>query len=260
MDGILNFLADYYILFIILSVILLFALIGFIVGERKKNKAGVQTASATDLPINNTDTPVQNPNVTIAPEAPVMMSEPVNSEPVQMETPIVSEPVSQDVVVPVTPEVNVQNEPTLVIDEPVQPTNVAPVEAPVMMSEPATNEPVQMSEPVVSEPVTQDVVVPTTPEVQSEPVITNNGMDANTIIPDTTVEAPVQDNNIVLEPTISSEDVNTIEPSSVMPQTTENVLEPTTQEQNTNDNSIFENPDMTGTTSIFENEVNNQNN
>ncbi len=202
MDGILNFLADYYILFIILSVILLFALIGFIVGERKKNKAGVQTASATDLPINNTDTPVQNPNVTIAPEAPVMMSEP------------------------------------------------------------ATNEPVQMNEPVVSEPVTQDVVVPTIPEpeVQSEPVVTNNGMDANTIIPDTTVEAPVQDNNIVLEPTISSEDVNTIEPSTVMPQTTENVLEPTTQEQNTNDNSIFENPDMTGTTSIFENEVNNQNN
>ena len=76
MSGILNFLADYYILFIILSVVLLFALIGFIMGERKKKKKGeVETASATDLPISNGDATAvapQTPSVPVAPETPVM--------------------------------------------------------------------------------------------------------------------------------------------------------------------------------------------
>ncbi len=286
MDGILNFLADYYILFIILSVILLFALIGFIVGERKKNKAGVQTASATDLPINNTDTPVQNPDVTIAPEAPVMMSEPVNSEVVQMEVPGVN-------------ETEVSNEPTLVIDEPVNQTNtVVAEETPVMMNEPvqmdsqivnespalesevsneptlvidepAQNENMPIDEPVQMETLagneieTPDMVVPTIPEVevQNESMVTNNVEDVSPIIPSVEFELPAQDNT-VLEPTIENVDVPNVEPSLVMPEPTQNeqVLEPTMEQQNTSENSIFENPDMTGTTSIFENEVNNQNN
>ena len=175
MNAILNFLADYYVLFIFISVVLLFAIIGFIAGERKKNKGGVETASATDLPISTKDIPAEPGEApklptqsaqSVAPEvnvaatpAPAPISQPTPAAP----TPVVAttapvEPVTAAPVAPVTPEVApapaATNVPSLVIDDPEAPAAI--VEAPAT-------------------PVSAAPVAPVTPEVAPAPAATKIG-------------------------------------------------------------------------------------
>ena len=45
MEGLLNFLKNYYVIFIILSVLLIFALIGYIVDKKKKESKVYEAAS-----------------------------------------------------------------------------------------------------------------------------------------------------------------------------------------------------------------------
>ncbi len=211
MSGILNFLADYYILFIIISVILLFALIGFIAGERKKNKTDDKNANATDLPINTSDSHqvnIEAPKMPVAPEPPVMMQNNVESTPtIQNEmgnqTLVINEPTGvsssaqeTSVTLPTgAPAAEVA--PSLVIDEPaeavspVQESNVvlptgvptAEVAPSLVIDEPASA--------VVSTPET-NVVLPTgapTAEVAPSLVI-DEPASAVTSIPETNVVLP----------------------------------------------------------------------
>ena len=49
-DNILNFLADNYLIFMIVAVILLFALIGFIVDGKKKKQKGGEVVPGASVP------------------------------------------------------------------------------------------------------------------------------------------------------------------------------------------------------------------
>ncbi len=87
MESVMNFLADYYIWFFVAAGILCFALIGFIIESRKKQKSEFKGESIEEsAAVNNTvSQPVVNtpvvPETTVetltpAPETPVMSSEP----------------------------------------------------------------------------------------------------------------------------------------------------------------------------------------
>ena len=65
----------YYIIFIVISVVLLFALIGFLVSGNKKNKGEVETASATEVP------PVPEAPAPVMAETPVTTETPVAPAP-----------------------------------------------------------------------------------------------------------------------------------------------------------------------------------
>ena len=75
MDKVLTFLADNYLIFMIVAVILLFALIGFIVdGKKKKQKEGEVVPGASVPPQAVPAEPVATPAVqpAMAPETPAM--------------------------------------------------------------------------------------------------------------------------------------------------------------------------------------------
>lgn len=269
MKVLIDFLADYYVLLAIVSVVILFAIIGFMAGERKKkNKGGVETASATDQPINN--------DVSIAPETPVMMAE--------ESQPLAGEVVNQSMPTPVVPEIPLAQQtpaeekasaPTLVIDNPEEPTNeitenVAVVEQPVLEEKTESAPTLVIDEPTEAEvpSVPDQPSVPEEQEVQNVPeesvsteteapsVLEENvqpeGVVENNLpLPD--IEEPVgknenitEDNSAILEP-VSQEEVSN--EATEVP-TPEEII-PTDQT-----GSIFENPEVTGTGSIFENEIN----
>ena len=124
MDSVLNFLANYHLVFLIISVVLFFALIGFIVIGKKKSKeegASQVEGETPAAPENATETAsvFDDPNVA-TPSVPV---EPV--APSVSETPSMPE-------TPVAP-----NEPTLIIPDPA--TQAAP-ETPVVSETPVAPE------------------------------------------------------------------------------------------------------------------------
>ncbi len=194
MDSILNFLADNYLIFIIVSGVLLLALIGFIVSGRKKKKGEVQTADPVAQPmqaptptdVNQMPTPV---DTTVAPVEPVAPVAPANQELTpeqqalmgnQAAAPVEPQPVAAPVEQPAMEPV-ASDEPTLVINDPSATTTSEPaanmfdpsaalVEAPVQ-SEPVVAAPVVDSTPVSEPaPVAQDVVTPVEPQAPVAPV------------------------------------------------------------------------------------------
>ena len=75
MDKVLNFLADNYLIFMIVAVVLLFALIGFIVDGKKKKQKNAEVVPSTNVPPQPVPTAVaantapQDETVTAAPAA-----------------------------------------------------------------------------------------------------------------------------------------------------------------------------------------------
>ncbi|MBR4178727.1 MAG: hypothetical protein IKR57_05230 [Bacilli bacterium] len=155
MDSVLNFLADYYYIFLGVSVVLLIALIGFIAGSRKK-KPEVQTASETAQP-NMTQTEPMGVQVdTYAPVTPEVTPQAV-PEPATLgpTMPIGNEVAAQPATQPMVNDINVgmqlppeepvrSDEPTLIIEDP------SATSTPSEPATPVTPEPVA---PVQSEPV-----------------------------------------------------------------------------------------------------------
>ena len=165
MDKVLDFLADNYFIFIVISGVLLLALIGFIVTGRKKKKAEVQTADPMAQPV-----------------APEMPSAPMDGEmpvaPTEAVTPdtVVSTDVSsvQDTVA--EPQVSMEptipsssDEPTLIIEDksatPETPVETSNIDAPV------SAEPLNEVTPEVGpeEPAPLNVEVPAEAQNDSEP-------------------------------------------------------------------------------------------
>ena len=157
MDSVLNFLADYYFIFLGVSVVLLIALIGFIAGSRKKAPE-VQTASDTAQPDLNQSEPMGVSIDEVAPQTPevTVSVQPMDSEvtPVVEPTPSVNN-INADI--PLPPEEVKSEAPTLIIEDPSAPTS-AP--APEVAPTPVVSEVVAPT-PVASEPVTP--AAPVTP-------------------------------------------------------------------------------------------------
>ena len=133
MDSVLNFLADYYFVFLGVSVVLLIALIGFIAGSRKK-KPEVQTASETAQPNMTQTEPMGVQMDAFAPVAPETPA-PVTPEAVAP----VEQPVVNDINagMPLPPEEPVKSdEPTLIIED--KSATPAPTEQSSIMEPPAT--------------------------------------------------------------------------------------------------------------------------
>lgn len=171
MDKVLNFLADNYILLMVIGVVLLIALIGFVVEGKKKKKDEGTIDNSQSTPVNNvntlnTDTNVVNNENTVNTDVNLNTNETKVEPTLDFGTPNTNQTeVTQDNNVnnglnaePVTLEaqtempvndVNAQVVPNIVESEPAAldfgtPTNTA--------TEPVVSEPV-ISEPVVSEPV-----------------------------------------------------------------------------------------------------------
>ncbi len=138
MDSVLNFLADYYYIFIIISGLLLFALIGFIVMGKKKAKQEREGVDPTQAPVQtevnaNVGVPSETPAPAVTPEMqPTTVVQ--NTAPVTPQvTPDPTQNLTmQDAQMMMPPEEEVKNdEPTLIINDPsatptVEPTPVAP--------------------------------------------------------------------------------------------------------------------------------------
>ena len=219
MDKVLNFLADNYILLMVIGVVLLIALIGFVVeGKKKKKDEGTIVNSQNVTAENNvntlnTDTNVVNTENTVNTDVSLNTNENIAEPTLDFETPNTNQTeVTQDNNVnnglnaePVTLEaqtempvndVNAQVVPNIVESEPTAldfgtPANT--VNEPVV-SEPVVNQPV-VNEPVVSEPVNnmynnaqvvqENVVdfgntgVVNTPSNASEPAVLGGEMPVN---------------------------------------------------------------------------------
>ncbi len=298
MSGILNFLADYYILFIIISVILLFALIGFIAGERKKNKTDDKNANATDLPINTSDSHqvnIEAPKMPVAPEPPVMMQNNVESTPtIQNEmgnqTLVINEPTgvsssSQETSVTLpTGAPAAEVAPSLVIDEPaeavspVQETNVVlPTGVPTAEVAPSLviDEPAEAVSPVQE----TNVVLPTgAPAAEVAPsLVIDEPAEAVTPVQEISVSLPTEVPTAEVAPSLVIDDkVETVSPvqeASVVVPTAVTNNDAVTQIGNTAVETqpviptpvevpvvAPQNEVVSGTSSIFESEINNQNN
>ena len=156
-DNILNFLADNYLIFMIVAVILLFALIGFIVDGKKKKQKGGEVVPGASVPPQPTPA-MANPGVapqadTVTP-APAVAPAPAPVEPSLSGLEATANDVTLNTSTPVTPQVAPATEapvesifntpavdspvpattekPTLVIEEPAQ---VVQPEASVQSSE-----------------------------------------------------------------------------------------------------------------------------
>lgn len=187
MDKVLNFLADNYILLMVIGVVLLIALIGFVVeGKKKKKDEGTidnsqNVTAENNVNTLNTDTNVVNTENTVNTDVSLNTSETIAEPTLDFGTPNTNQTeVTQDNNVnnglnaePVTLEaqtempvndVNAEVVPNIVESEPTAldfgtPTNTAtePVATEPVVNEPVVNEPVingpVVGEPVVSEPV-----------------------------------------------------------------------------------------------------------
>lgn len=182
MDKVLNFLADNYILLMVIGVVLLIALIGFVVeGKKKKKDEGTidnsqNVTAENNVNTLNTDTNVVNTENTVNTDVSLNTSKTIAEPTLDFGTPNTNQTeVTQGNNVnnglnagPVTLEaqtempvndVNAQVVPNIVESEPTAldfgtPTNTAtePVATEPVVSEPVISEPV-VSEPVVNEPV-----------------------------------------------------------------------------------------------------------
>lgn len=247
MDKVLNFLADNYILLMVIGVVLLIALIGFVVEGKKKKKDEGTIDNSQSTPVNNvntlnTDTNVVNNENTVNTDVNLNTNETKVEPTLDFGTPNTNQTeVTQDNNVnnglnaePVTLEaqtempvndVNAQVVPNIVESEPTAldfgtPTNTA--------TEPVATEPV-ISEPVVSEPVNnmynnaqavQENVVDfgnagavNTPSNVSEPVVVGgevptNNQTVNTI--NGVNNAPTSET-----PQVATIEIPTIEPVNV---------------------------------------------
>ena len=247
MDKVLNFLADNYILLMVIGVVLLIALIGFVVEGKKKKKDEGTIDNSQSTPVNNvntlnTDTNVVNNENTVNTDVNLNTNETKVEPTLDFGTPNTNQTeVTQDNNVnnglnaePVTLEaqtempvndVNAQVVPNIVESEPTAldfgtPTNTA--------TEPVATEPV-ISEPVVSEPVNnmynnaqavQENVVDfgnagavNTPSNVSEPVVLGgevptNNQTVNTI--NGVNNAPASET-----PQVATIEIPTIEPVNV---------------------------------------------
>ena len=219
MDKVLNFLADNYILLMVIGVVLLIALIGFVVeGKKKKKDEGTidnsqNVTAENNVNTLNTDTNVVNTENTVNTDVSLNTSETIAEPTLDFGTPNTNQTeVTQDNNVnnglnaePVTLEaqtempvndVNAQVVPNIVESEPTAldfgtPTNTA---TEPVATEPVVSEPV-ISEPVVSEPVNnmynnaqvvqENVVdfgntgVVNTPSNASEPAVLGGEMPVN---------------------------------------------------------------------------------
>lgn len=184
-DTILNFLADNYLIFMIVAVILLFALIGFIVDGKKKKQKDVEAVPKVSVPPQPTPA-VANPNVapqaeTITP-APTMASA---SEPSLSGLEATANDVTINTSVPVTPVTPVPEQPNVtpaqseVVPESIFNTPAVETSAPVMTT--PGQEPVQQAQPTLvieeptinvapQEPTTAMPATPT-PEVAPAPMV-----------------------------------------------------------------------------------------
>lgn len=244
MDKVLNFLADNYILLMVIGVVLLIALIGFVVEGKKKKKDEGTIDNSQSTPVNNvntlnTDTNVVNNENTVNTDVNLNTNETKVEPTLDFGTPNTNQTeVTQDNNVnnglnaePVTLEaqtempvndVNAQVVPNIVESEPTAldfgtPTNTA--------TEPVATEPV-ISEPVVSEPVNnmynnaqavQENVVDfgnagavNTPSNVSEPVVLGGEVPTNNQTVNTT-------NGVNNAPTSETPQVATIEIPTIEP-------------------------------------------
>lgn len=184
-DTILNFLADNYLIFMIVAVILLFALIGFIVDGKKKKQKDVEAVPKVSVPPQPTPA-VANPNVapqaeTVTP-APTMASA---SEPSLSGLEATANDVTINTSVPVTPVTPVPEQPNVtpaqseVVPESIFNTPAVETSAPVMTT--PGQEPVQQAQPtlVIEEPTinvapqesTTAMPATPTPEVTPAPMV-----------------------------------------------------------------------------------------
>lgn len=245
MDKVLNFLADNYILLMVIGVVLLIALIGFVVeGKKKKKEEGTidnsqNVTAENNVNTLNTDTNVVNNENTVNTDVSLNTSETIAEPTLDFGTPNTNQTeVTQDNNVnnglnaePVTLEAqtempvndaNAQVVPNIVESEPTAldfgtPTNTA--------TEPVISEPV-VSEPVVSEPVNnmynnaqavQENVVDfgnagavNTPSNVSEPVVLGGEVPTNNQTVNTT-------NGVNNAPTSETPQVATIEIPTIEP-------------------------------------------
>ena len=107
-DNILNFLADNYLIFMIVAVILLFALIGFIVdGKKKKQKGGevVPGASVPPQPAPAMVNPGVAPQADTVTPAPAVAPAPAPVEPSLSGLEATANDVTLNTSTPVTPQV-----------------------------------------------------------------------------------------------------------------------------------------------------------
>lgn len=203
MEGILSFLSDNYIWFMIGAGVLLLALIGFLVDSKKKKKTETMTPMTNSDPVVPgvalpTDTPVSTPvenveNASVAPvteEPSLVFEEPSlqnnNGQNVSFDEPqVVQEPVAEEPTVIPTPSI---------FDTPSE-ESAPTIGEPISASDSVVNEEPVMSEPVVSEPVTQEPVAPVAPTVEPTVIPTETPV-VPTVAEPTTPEAPaVQDIN-----------------------------------------------------------------
>lgn len=198
MDKVLNFLADNYLIFMIVAVVLLFALIGFIVDGKKKKQKNAEVVPATNVPPQPlpaavaANTAPQAETVTAAPAPAVAPQEPslsgleatandVNintSTPVTPVAPVVETPVqpAAPAEAPVesifnTPAVEpaapANEQPTLVIEEPQTAAPATEAPAPEVMAAPAIGETPSVPAPAAAEAPT--VPVPPASETPQAP-------------------------------------------------------------------------------------------
>ena len=182
MDSLFNFLADYYVIFMGISAVLLLALIGFIVGSKKKKPAEVQTASDTAQPDLNQSEPMGVSIDEVAPQTPevTVSVQPMDSEvtPVVEPTPSVNN-INADI--PLPPEEVKSEAPTLIIEDPSAPTSApapevapTPVVSEVVAPTPVASEPVTPAAPVQPAPGQSLFEVPTPQAQQSLFEVPNN--------------------------------------------------------------------------------------
>lgn len=240
MDKVLNFLADNYILLMVIGVVLLIALIGFVVeGKKKKKDEGTidnsqNVTAENNVNTLNTDTNVVNTENTVNTDVSLNTSETIAEPTLDFGTPNTNQTeVTQDNNVnnglnaePVTLEaqtempvndVNAQVVPNIVESEPTAldfgtPTNT--------VTEPITNEPV-VSEPVNNmynnaQAVQENVVdfgnagAVNTPSNVSEPVVLGGEVPTNNQTVNTT-------NGVNNAPTSETPQVATIEIPTIEP-------------------------------------------
>lgn len=210
-DTILNFLADNYLIFMIVAIILLFALIGFIVDGKKKKQKNTEVVPATNVPPQ--PMPV-NQNATVAPQAETVTPAPTMAAPVSEPSLSGLESTANDVTIntsepvtptaPVTPEVQSQpesifntpvsepavnteikvEEPTLVIEEPSAPVAPAPevmqsVETPVAPAPEVMMPPIGETPSVENGPAIGETPSVGVPPVAPEPVVQEAAPVAN---------------------------------------------------------------------------------
>ena len=138
MDSVLNFLADYYLVFIIISGVLLFALIGFIVMSKKKPEdAGTaqETPGVLNAPQTLDTSVIPQPEMTQAVSSPQPdMTAQMQNQTLNLETPAQA-PVNQNSIdqqMAMVPEEPVRSdEPTLIINDPsLTPSTAETVQSP----------------------------------------------------------------------------------------------------------------------------------